>query len=70
MACLIVAVYVLWGFGLVELAFARFESLNKFGFHLLTRNFHMADVLMLYNYFMVVRWQRGKCFLLYRCTVL
>ena len=31
------------GFDLVELAFARFESSNKFGFHLLTRNFHMAD---------------------------
>ena len=31
------------GFDLVELAFARFESSNKFGFHLLTRNFHMAN---------------------------
>ena len=31
------------GFDLVELAFARFESSNKLGFHLLTRNFHMAD---------------------------
>ena len=70
MACLIVAVYVLWGFGLVELAFARFESSNKFGFHLLTRNFHMADVLMLYNYFTVVRWQRGSRIHLCRCIVL
>ena len=52
------------GFDLVELAFARFESSNKFGFHLLTRNFHMADVLMLYNYFKVVRWQRGHNYLL------
>ena len=29
----------------------------------------MADVLMLYNYFMVVRWQRERCFLLCLCTV-
>jgi hypothetical protein len=32
-----------WGFDFVELASARFESSNKFGIHLLTRDFHMTN---------------------------
>ena len=60
MACLIVAVYVLWGFGLVELAFARFESSNKFGFHLLTRNFHMANVFNVIQLFYGGKVAEGK----------
>ena len=36
----------------------------------LIKKFIWQMVLILYNYFMVVRWQRGRCFLLCRCAVL